>query len=178
MHPCSRSLIGAMTLLLFAGSTGCRSDDSSAKELEKIVALPHLDFSQYSETQSYAKVTGRWVLAENPSGTRPTIPVVNTVEIECEKATAVCTEHVAMLWGEGEGYATSPTSLWLFQGEYRIVRWGDGRIDALDDALVADVWLHLSLSERSAERRHQEKRSSDGKQGNPEVRYRWVLKGE
>jgi hypothetical protein len=107
------------------------------------------------------------------------VPVteLNSVEIECEKEKAVCTERIAMLWGVGEGYATNPNSLWLFTSEFQVVRWDAGRIDALYDARAADVWLHLSIPDRTAERRHQEKRSSDGSQGNPDVRYRWVLKG-
>lgn len=72
-------MLGVMLLLLFAGSSGCRNADHatsavpselaglSARELEKIVVQPNLNYSPYSETQYHATVTGRWVIAENAS---------------------------------------------------------------------------------------------------------------
>src|SRR5262249_12440041 len=118
---------------------------------------------------------GKW---RNVTG-RPsvTVPRVNSVRIECDKGSLICTEYIAKLIQKSDdpSSAVDQRYLFLMKEWFRILEWSDSVIAARAEPLAADIELRISLKDDAAERTSRETGARGAAGANPSKVEHWVL---
>jgi len=142
------------------GSLSIRSDNISVQE---------------NGTQDFVLVRGRWKVASDPN--RNSLPVVNTVEVTCQKESKTCRETIAVVYSNLDAANLKASGNWLtvLSMDFKIIRWTDTTVQAVATPRAADVEILISLEHKNAERtaRETEARGAKGASSAPE---KWVLK--
>jgi len=109
---------------------------------------------------------------------RPTIevPEVNSFRIECFRQVHVCREYVAKLIRPAhDPGVVENTHLFLMLQEFQIELWDRGRIVAKTEPRAADIFLRVSLTDRTVERESRETEAR-GALGARTDSDKWILK--
>src|SRR5437867_3831501 len=95
---------------------------------------------------------GRWAVKTAPE--HSSLPTANSVQVICSRDTQKCTESLALLYTPGDPAMPSNggSHLAVLTQEYAVVEWTDKTITARGDPRAADLEIHVSLLDHSAER--------------------------
>jgi hypothetical protein len=134
--------------------------------------LKRLDLSDSGEQ---LVLQGKW---RNVTG-RPsvTVPRVNSVRIECDKGSLICTEYIAKLIQKSDDPSSVVDKRYLFlmKEGFRILEWSDSAIVARAEPRAADIELRISLKDDAAERTSRETEARGAAGANPSEVEHWVL---
>jgi len=142
-----------------AGSLSIRSDNMSVQE---------------NETHDFVLVGGRWKVASDPN--RNSLPVVNTVEVTCQKESRTCREIIAVVYSNLDAANLKASGNWLtvFSMDFKIIRWTDTTVQAVAEPRAADIEILISLEHKAAERTTRET-DARGAKGASAAAGKWVL---
>jgi hypothetical protein len=142
-----------------AGSLSIRSDSISIQE---------------DEARDVVFVRGRWKVTSDPD--RNALPVVNTVDVTCQKETRTCREVIAGVYSNLDAANLKTASSWLtiFSMNFEIIRWTDSTVQAVARPSAADIDILISLEHKTAERTARET-GTRGAKGASAVPEKWML---
>jgi hypothetical protein len=101
-------------------------------------------------------IEGSW----RRTSSRPTIeiPAANSFRVECIRSSGLCREYVAVLITPEEGapYHMEGSQLFMNVQTFKIQQWDAKTLVAKAEPRAADIFLRVSLADRTAERTSQE----------------------
>ena len=118
---------------------------------------------------------GRWKrVTRKPS---VTVPNINSVRIECDKATGKCRESMAKLIPKSDDDTglIDEDYLFVMVEDYAILEWTSALLTARAKPRAADLELRISFANKSAERISRETAERGAKGANPTAVELWVL---
>lgn len=125
---------------------------------------------------------GRYVVLQGTwrrTSQRPTVevPYVNSVRIECDRTAKICNEYVAKFIQKTDDPlgAVERPYLFLMKEQFRVIEWTGTTIATRAEPRAADIDLHISLTNRTAERSSRETVARGAQGANPQNVTRWVL---
>jgi hypothetical protein len=111
---------------------------------------------------------------------RPTIevPQVNSVRIECYRAARICNEYAAKFIQKSDDPlgAVDRPRLYMMKEQFRVIEWTGTTITARAEPRAADIYLRISLIDRTAERSSRETATRGAQGANPQNVTQWVLR--
>lgn len=142
-----------------AGSLSIRSDRISVQE---------------NGAQDFVLVRGRWKVASDPK--RNSLPVVNTVEVTCQKESKTCRETIAVVYSKLDAASLRASGNWLtvLSMDFKVIRWTDTTVQAVATPRAADIEILISLEHKTVERMTRETETR-GAKGVSAAAEKWVL---
>lgn len=129
-----------------------------------------------SDDRQVLVVTGSWRLtSQNPS---LEVPAVNSVRIECDRASRTCNEYIAKFAQHSDDPLVDVQHpyLWLGKEQYEVKEWTSSTLTARAQPRAGDIDLRLSLVDKSAERLSRETGARGAQGANPSAVSHWTLK--
>ena len=129
---------------------------------------------------NYVFVRGRWKKSEGTSKLKIIKPpIINTVDVACDKEAMTCLECVAQLittkdMGTILGMEIPPM-LTIETTIYKIIDWSDNTIIAKASFLASDYIIRISVKDRYAEMFRQETKARGDESADPNIYEKWLL---
>lgn len=104
------------------------------------------------------------------------VPRVNSVRIECYRASAICVEFLARMVERVNDPILDRPFLFANVQRYSVIEWTESHIVARAEPRAADVELRIAMLDKTAERTSRETSVRGATSANPTLVDHWVLR--